>query len=81
MANEAAEKAHAIASRMAERGERVGHKLDELSSEAQELMERGRERAQVVKDSVSSYVQDRPMKSMLIAAGVGLALGALLARR
>ena len=78
MANEGAD---IRGSKLAECGERVGHKLDEIATDAQELYGRGRERAVEWKDNVSQYVQDRPMKSVLIAAGVGLALGALLTRR
>jgi ElaB/YqjD/DUF883 family membrane-anchored ribosome-binding protein len=81
MTKEAVEKGQVIPTRMAERAERVGHRLDELSAEAQDLVERGKERALVARDNLTSYVQDRPMKSVLIAAGVGLFLGAILSRR
>jgi ElaB/YqjD/DUF883 family membrane-anchored ribosome-binding protein len=85
MANEAVERTHMpttkMAEKMAERGERVGQKLDDIASEAHDLYGRGRDRALVWKDSVGHYVQDQPMKSLLIAAGVGLVLGALLSRR
>ena len=81
MANEAVEKSHAIASRLAERGERVGHKLDEITTAAPELLGRGKERARVARDNLSHSVQDRPMNSILIAAGVGLVIGALMSRR
>ena len=79
MANESVESLRG--SKLAASAERVGHKIDDIATEAQELYGRGRERAVVWKDNVSQYVQDRPMKSVLIAAGVGLALGAILTRR
>jgi ElaB/YqjD/DUF883 family membrane-anchored ribosome-binding protein len=85
MANEAVERTHStptkMAEKMAERGERMGQKLDDIASEAQDLYGRGRDRALVWKDSMIHYVQDQPMKSVLIAAGVGLILGAILTRR
>ena len=79
MANESVESLRG--SKLAASAERVSHKIDDIATEAQELYGRGRERAVVWKDNVSQYVQDRPMKSVLIAAGVGLALGAILTRR
>jgi ElaB/YqjD/DUF883 family membrane-anchored ribosome-binding protein len=78
MENEVVQKAsHALS----ERAHQVGNKIDELADNANQLYGRGKERALEWRDSVDHYVQDRPMKSVLIAAGLGLFVGALLARR
>jgi ElaB/YqjD/DUF883 family membrane-anchored ribosome-binding protein len=63
--------------------------IDRLSSQAEIAARRGidavrdtsakvRERAQQVSDSTVGYIQDKPMKSVLIAAAAGAALMALL---
>jgi ElaB/YqjD/DUF883 family membrane-anchored ribosome-binding protein len=78
MDNEVVQKTtHAIS----ESAQRMGHKLDELADNANQIYGRGKERALEWRDNVDHYVQDRPMKSVLIAAGLGLFVGALLARR
>jgi len=69
------------AGKLTERAERVTHKLDEIGHSAQDLYSRGKERAVEFRDTFDEYVQDSPMKSVLIAAGVGLALGLLLSPR
>lgn len=67
--------------RMAARGQRVGEKLDELAGGAQDLLERGKGRAVAWREGATQYIQDQPMKAALIAAGIGLVFGVLLARR
>jgi ElaB/YqjD/DUF883 family membrane-anchored ribosome-binding protein len=42
---------------------------------------RGKERAQAVQHSFEDYVRQNPVRSLLIAAGTGAALGFLLGRR
>ncbi len=64
-----------------ERAQRVGQRVDALKEEAQDLLERGKERALVLRNDASHYVQDRPLRSVLTALGVGVFLGVLLARR
>ena len=58
------------ADRMEEMRDRAGHFVDE-----------GRERIRNAADTVQSRVQDRPVKSLLIAAGIGFLLGAWWMRR
>jgi ElaB/YqjD/DUF883 family membrane-anchored ribosome-binding protein len=70
-----------MADSLAERGERLGEKIDHLSGSARDMVTRGRERAQIWGEDVGHYVQDQPVKSLLIAAGIGLCLGAFLTRR
>jgi ElaB/YqjD/DUF883 family membrane-anchored ribosome-binding protein len=64
-----------------ERAQRVGQRVDALKEEAQDLLERGKERALVLRNDARHYVQDRPLRSVLTALGVGVFLGVLLARR
>ena len=64
-----------------ERAQRVGQRVDVLKEEAQDLLERGKERALVLRNDARHYVQDRPLRSVVTALGVGVFLGVLLARR
>ncbi len=70
-----------MADTLADRGERLGEKIDSMSATARGAYQRGLERAHVWGDEVGHYVQDQPVRSLLIAAGIGLVLGAILSRR
>jgi len=48
---------------------------------AGEYLEKGKQRATEVEDSVVTYVREKPVKSMAIALGAGALLGFLLSRR
>ena len=61
--------------------ENVARKVDEVAGSARDLYERGRDRVVEIRDSVDDYVRERPLRAMLIAAGVGLCVGLVLARR
>ncbi len=50
-------------------------KYDELRETAGEYYEQGRQRAEEWEHSIESYVQEKPLQSLVIAAGVGLLLG------
>ena len=47
---------------------------------AQDLYARGRERTKEWEQGLETYVREKPVQSLLIAAGVGLALGFLMRR-
>jgi ElaB/YqjD/DUF883 family membrane-anchored ribosome-binding protein len=47
---------------------------------AEEYYDRGREKAQEWQQELEQYVQDQPIKSLLIAAGVGMILGIIWKR-
>ena len=72
---------NAYRSGVEERAQRVGQQVNALKNEAQDLYERGKERAVVLRNDARHYVQDRPLRAVLTAAGVGVLLGLLLARR
>ena len=55
-------------------------KFNELRDQASQYYEEGRQRAQEWEQSLETYVQEQPIKSLLIAAGVGALLGFLWRR-
>lgn len=55
-------------------------KMNQLRDQASEYYEEGRQRAQEWEQSLESYVQEKPIQSLLIAAGAGLLLGMLWKR-
>ena len=55
--------------------------LRELGSMGREVLTRQRERAVEMEEDLEAYVQDHPIRSMLMAAGVGIVIGALISRR
>ena len=56
-------------------------KYNQFSEQAKGYYSQGREVAQEFEHNLESYVQDKPIQSLLIAAGVGLLLGVLWKRR
>src|SRR5689334_249374 len=53
---------------------------EQLRDQASEYYEQGRQRAMEMEQSLEQYVQDKPIQSLLIAAGVGMLLGMLWKR-
>jgi ElaB/YqjD/DUF883 family membrane-anchored ribosome-binding protein len=58
----------------------ANEKFNDLKQQANEYYEGGRERAQEWEKTLEDYVQEKPIQSLLIAAGVGLVLGVLWKR-
>jgi ElaB/YqjD/DUF883 family membrane-anchored ribosome-binding protein len=56
-------------------------KLDDARRTAGDLYDQGRRRANDLEDQLVEYVREKPLKSMLIAAGVGVLLGVLWSKR
>ena len=56
-------------------------KYNELSDSAHQYYEQGRQKAQEWEQGIESYIQEKPLQAVLIAAGVGLILGMLWKRR
>ena len=50
---------------------------EHIRDSASEYYDQGREKAQEWQHTVEQYVQDQPVKALLIAAGVGVLLGVL----
>ena len=61
--------------------EAISERVGEVRERARNLYETGKERAVEWEGNFERYVQDRPIKAVLTAAGVGLVLGLILARR
>jgi ElaB/YqjD/DUF883 family membrane-anchored ribosome-binding protein len=58
----------------------ANEKFNDLRQQASEYYDQGRERAQEWEQGLEQYVQEKPIQSLLIAAGVGLVLGMLWKR-
>jgi ElaB/YqjD/DUF883 family membrane-anchored ribosome-binding protein len=55
-------------------------KYENLSEEARAYYEHGKEKAHEWEEGLESYVREKPLRAVLIAAGVGLLLGVLWKR-
>lgn len=60
--------------------DRAQEYLETGRERAQEYYEMGRERAMEYEQQVENYIREKPLQSVLIAAGVGAVLGFLLRR-
>jgi len=61
--------------------ESVGDIAQAERERLQGVYARGKERVQAVQHDFEDYVRQKPVRSLLIAAGTGAALGFLLGRR
>ena len=59
----------------------ASEKFEQLRQQANDYYEQGRERAREWEQGLEQYVQEKPIQSLLIAAGVGMFLGLLWRRR
>jgi ElaB/YqjD/DUF883 family membrane-anchored ribosome-binding protein len=55
-------------------------KYEQFSEQARTYYDQGRETAQEWEQSLEGYVKEKPLQSLLIAAGVGMLLGILWKR-
>ncbi len=55
-------------------------KYGQLRDQATDYYEQGRQRATEMEQSLEQYVHEKPIQSLLIAAGVGMLLGVLWKR-
>ena len=60
--------------------EAATEQYEKLRETAAERFEEGRQRARDVERSLEQYVHDKPIQSLLIAAGVGMLIGVLWRR-
>jgi ElaB/YqjD/DUF883 family membrane-anchored ribosome-binding protein len=56
-------------------------KLEVLRESASDCKDQGRDKVQQVERTIEQYIRERPLKTLLIAAGVGLLLGRFWMRR
>ena len=59
----------------------VRREIERVREAAGEMVDRGRESVERVRENVSDRVRERPLTSVLIAGGIGVLLGMLVARR
>lgn len=73
------EQSSGVAQNLRDMGQQVKEKAQEqfetLRQSASEYYEQGRDKAMEWEHNVEDYIREQPMKSVLIAAGVGLVLG------
>ena len=60
--------------------EQATEKYEQLRDQATEYYDQGRERAQEWEQNLESYVREKPLQAVAIAAGVGIVLGLLWKR-
>ena len=61
--------------------EMAQEKVEQLRASASEYCKEGRDTVQQAERSVEQFIRQQPLKSILIAAGVGMLLGGLWMRR
>lgn len=62
-------------------GERLGERMDTLGENARDAYTKGRDRVDDIGHTLVDHMKAQPVRSLLIATGVGLVLGAILVRR
>jgi len=58
----------------------ASEKFNDLRDQARDYYEQGRDRAREWEQGLEDYVQEKPIQSLLIAAGVGMLFGFLWRR-
>ncbi len=61
--------------------EMTQEKVEQVRAGAADYAKEGRDKAREVEHSIERYIREQPLKSMLIAAGVGMVLGRFWMRR
>jgi ElaB/YqjD/DUF883 family membrane-anchored ribosome-binding protein len=61
--------------------EAAREQVDHLRDRAKDYVDQGRRKARDLESGLEAYVQQKPIKSLLIAAGAGLVIGYLWHRR
>jgi len=94
--DQAADLGHNVAGKVREKAAEVSQNLRDIGSQVRDTAEqkygevknraadyynRSKETAQELEQSLESYVQEKPLQAVLIAAGVGLILGLIWRRR
>ena len=81
MAGQLRDTAQQVGQQVRERAQQVrdqaSEKYEQLRDQASEYYDMGRQRAEQLEGDLENYVREQPVKSLLIAAGVGLLLGIL----
>jgi ElaB/YqjD/DUF883 family membrane-anchored ribosome-binding protein len=59
----------------------AGEQFGRVRDSASDLLQRSRERASSAASSTTDYIKEEPLKSILVAAAVGVVLGYIVKRR
>jgi ElaB/YqjD/DUF883 family membrane-anchored ribosome-binding protein len=59
----------------------ANEKMHGLKDQAAEYYRQGKIRARAIEEDMVDYIREKPMTSLLVAAGVGVLLGIFLRRR
>ena len=59
----------------------VSEGASDLRAGVREYLNKGKDKLVEMEEGLEGVVQEHPMRSILIAAGVGIVIGALIARR
>jgi ElaB/YqjD/DUF883 family membrane-anchored ribosome-binding protein len=59
----------------------ANEQLGQMRDNASEYYDQGRDKAHQVKRTLEQFIMDQPLKTLLIAAGVGLLFGRFWMRR
>jgi ElaB/YqjD/DUF883 family membrane-anchored ribosome-binding protein len=74
-----------VAGKVKDAGSNAAHfvwdRYHHLSEDAHHAYDAGRDTAQKWEQSAEQYVKNRPMKALLIAAGIGILIGVLWKRK
>jgi len=62
-----------------DRVDKIMDKAEDIRDRSKEGIDNMKEKAEMMKDDVDGYIKKNPEKSVLIAAGVGVVIGALIA--
>lgn len=77
----AVEIGHNVRDMTGQLGDVAREQYENVREHAADYYEKGREKASEWEESVESYIKEKPIKSLLIAAGVGLLFGLMWRRR
>ena len=61
--------------------ETAAEQYEQLRDQASEYYEQGRQRAMDMEQTLEQYVQEKPLRALLIAAGIGMFVGMVWKRR
>jgi len=61
-----------------ERVDKIMDKAEDIRDNGMEGMDHLKEKAAMMKDNVDGYIRQNPEKSVLIAAGIGVVIGAII---
>ena len=79
-----ATKSQSVAEDLAELGSHAGdlarQRYERMKNDAAEMVQEGRDRVEEMEHTLEEYIADHPIKSVLIAAGIGFLLGKTILR-